>query len=132
MGRFLHITPLSPTTAFDMNFGTPWWQDVKYRVGKLSKKTRKIRIVNTLTQQEDELEVCTEETLAEILQRYLDCNSHAASYTWKRLGNVLDMSKTLDENGIEDESDKFYELTIDEGFYTPAIHLYFTDDLTVA
>lgn len=30
-------------------------------------------------------------------------NVHAASYTWKRLGKVLDMNKTLQENGIADE-----------------------------
>jgi len=40
----------------------------------------------------------------EILDRYLQINSHAASYTWKRLSKVLDMSKTLDENGICDDT----------------------------
>ena len=34
----------------------------------------------------------------EILDRYLELNEHAASYTWKRLGRPLDMDKTMEEN----------------------------------
>jgi hypothetical protein len=80
----------------------PWWQDDKYVKGTLSKKRRFIRIVNTLTSQDDLLEVCiiiycayfeyflipfssqvaTEETLEEIRQRYLKFNLHAGSYAW--------------------------------------------------
>lgn len=52
-------------------------------IGQLSKKTRKIRVVNTLTTQDDLLEVCSEETLLEIQDRYTDYNKHAGSYTWK-------------------------------------------------
>jgi hypothetical protein len=41
-------------------------------------------------------------------------NHHAASYTWKRLGKPLDMEKTLEENGIADETAEFeqYRLII--------------------
>ena len=44
-------------------------------------------------QEENTLEVCCEESLDEILNRYLEYNRHAASYTWKRMGRVLDMDK---------------------------------------
>lgn len=46
------------------------------------------------------------------------------------LGNNLDMTKTLQQNDIKDESEAFYELNIDEDDFLPAIHLYFNDDLT--
>lgn len=85
-----------------------------------------------LTKHEDVLEVASEETINEILDRYLELNLHSASYTWKRLGRVLDMNKTLAENEIPDETDELIELGIDVDEYIPAIHLYFNDDLTIA
>jgi len=68
------------------------------------------------------------------------------------------MRKTLDENGVEDDIPEFdqvtlapthvatsipcptdldaspetWQLNIDEDFYTPVLHLYFSDDLTIA
>jgi hypothetical protein len=53
------------------------------------------------------IKVPSEETINEILARYLVINHHAASYTWKRLGKPLDMEKTLEENGIVDETAEF-------------------------
>mmetsp|Transcript_34622 Transcript_34622/g.25781 ORF Transcript_34622/g.25781 Transcript_34622/m.25781 type:complete len:87 (-) Transcript_34622:35-295(-) len=85
-----------------------------------------------LTKNDDVLEVCQEETMNEILDRYLALNEHAASYTWKRLGRPLDMELTLEENDIPDESKEFIDLNIDEDAYIPAVHLYYNDDLTVA
>ena len=67
----------------------------------------------------------------EILDRYLDQNFHAASYTWKRLGQVLNMNMNLEENGIKDESQECLDLGLDPEEYIPTIHLYFDDDLTV-
>ena len=93
---------------------------------------RKIRIINTLTKDDDIIEVCSEETLNEILDRYLDINKHAASYTWKRIAHPLNMDKTLEENNIKDETEDYVDLGIDEEEYIPAIHLYYNDDLTVA
>jgi hypothetical protein len=61
----------------------------------------------------------------------LPLNDHAASYTWKRLGRPLDMELTLGGNGIEDDTDTYRDLNIDEDYYIPAIHLYYNDDLTV-
>lgn len=76
------------------------------------------------------MQVCSEETLAEILQRYLHYNAHARSYTWKHDGVVLDMSKTLDENNIPDDDHELQELRLDPDQFIPAIQLYFNDDLT--
>lgn len=75
-------------------------------------------------------QVCCEETLNEIMHRYLRYNSHAASYTWKHNGVNLDMSKTLSENGIPDEDDELDQCRMDRDLFTPSICLYFNDDLT--
>ena len=79
--------------------------------------------------------VCSEERCEEVRDRYLEYNAHAASYTWKHLQNEefvpLDMEKTLAENGMEDESLEFETLGINDDYYTPVIHLYFNDDLTI-
>ncbi len=70
--------------------------------------------------------------MSEILARYLLYNTHAGSYTWKYDGNILDMNKTLEENGIVDEDEEFYELRMNDDQYLQALHLYFNDDLTEA
>mmetsp|Transcript_21753 Transcript_21753/g.73922 ORF Transcript_21753/g.73922 Transcript_21753/m.73922 type:complete len:234 (+) Transcript_21753:162-863(+) len=142
MGRFVHVPPAEPVGDWDTSFGTPWWKDdEKYKVGLLSLKTRTVRLKNVLTNQEDQLEIPAEETIEEIRERYLELNWHAASYTWKVLRKdegeeysfaTLDMTKTLAENGVPDEDEEFEELSIENDFYLPVIHLYFNDDLTVA
>lgn len=100
-------------------------------LGYLSRKKRKIRIINMLSHQDDLLEVCAEERLRDIRDRYLIYNRHAMSYTWKRLGRVLNMELNLEENGIPDETEEFANLNIDEDQYIPALHVHFNDDLTV-
>ncbi|XP_044138826.1 cytochrome b5 domain-containing protein 1 [Bufo gargarizans] len=129
-GRFLHVPPSFPCSDWDTDFGRPWWRDPSYEVGILSSKTRILRIINTLTSQEQILEVCSEETIWEILARYLPYNAHAASYTWKYCGVPLNMEQTLEENGLQDEDEEFEELKIDCDSYTASLHLYFNDDLT--
>ncbi|XP_071498439.1 cytochrome b5 domain-containing protein 1-like [Diadema setosum] len=131
-GRFVHIPPPCPRTDWANDFGRPWWKDESYCIGILSKKTRTVKIINTLTSQEQIIEVCSEETMNEILQRYLKWNQHAASYTWKYEGQNLDMDKTLEENGITDEDEDFYKLSMNDDEFLRAIHLYFNDDLTEA
>lgn len=129
-GRFVHVPPPCPRTDWANDFGRPWWRDTRFEVGLLSVKTRWIRIINTLTSQEQGLEVCSEETLNEILQRYLRYNSHAASYTWKHNGVNLDMTKTLSSNDIRDEDEDFYSGRMDRDLFSQSICLYFNDDLT--
>ena len=84
-----------------------------------------------LAKDDDIVEVCQEETLNEILDRYQEINEHSASYTWKRRGMPLDMERTLEENDIPDETDQFNELNLDDEAYVPAVHLYYKDDQTV-
>ncbi|XP_054565680.1 cytochrome b5 domain-containing protein 1 isoform X3 [Eptesicus fuscus] len=55
-GRFLHVPPQLPRSDWANDFGKPWWQGSRYEVGRLSAKTRNIRIINTLTSQEHTLE----------------------------------------------------------------------------
>ena len=88
------VGPDSDWTAED--FTVPWWDDQRYIVGFLTTNVRVIRIINTLTRHDSRIECAAEETMNEILDRYLSINSHAASYKWKRLGKVLDMDKNLD------------------------------------
>nr|XP_019836721.1 PREDICTED: cytochrome b5 domain-containing protein 1 isoform X2 [Bos indicus] len=129
-GRFLHVPPQLPRSDWANDFGTPWWQGSRYEVGRLSSKTRNIRIINTLTSQEHTLEVGALESMWEILHRYLPYNAHAASYTWKYDGKNLNMDYTLEENGIQDQQEEFDYLNMDSTLYTPAVLLYFNDDLT--
>ena len=42
------------------------------------------------------------------------------------------MSKTLEENGVLDESETFYSLDISEDAHIPSVMIYFNDDLTYA
>ncbi|KAL4631465.1 cytochrome b5 domain-containing protein 1-like [Arapaima gigas] len=133
-GRFVHVPPPCPRTDWANDFEMPWWRDHQYEVGLLSAKTRWVRIVNTLTAQKQILEVCSEEILDEILQKYLKYNSHAASYTWKFEGLNLDMSRTLSENGVirddEDEDEELCRSHVEQDLFIPSICLYFNDDLT--
>lgn len=131
-GRYIHVPPQGPESTWATNFSTPWWADKRYFIGRRAGQTRKVTVLNLLTKQKDTLEVPVEETVAEIQDRYLIHNAHAGSYTWKRLGKVMNMEKTLEENGMEDETTEFFRLGIDPDEHIPVIHLYFNDDLTEA
>jgi len=134
-GRFIHVPPLEPSDNY-LIVDTPWWLDPKYVIGKLTQKKRLIRIANMLTRTEETIHACQEETIKDIRERYLEYNKHASSYTWKALLKnefvTLDMELTLEQNGVEDESDKFAELGVDEDHFVPTLHIYFNDDLTYA
>nr|CAD7260824.1 unnamed protein product [Timema shepardi] len=95
--------------------GVPWWVDPKYVIGFLTEKARP---------------VCKEDKLSRISERFLPFNSHASSYTFKFETRVLDMNKTLEENGIPDERELFLDLGLEDNFYIPALMIYFNDDLT--
>jgi hypothetical protein len=110
----------------------PWWKNESQKIGKLSKNPRWIRLLNTLTGLEDWLEVAGEESMNDILERFKRINAHADSYTWKFQRRTLQMEKTLDQNGILDESALFARLNLDYDMYIPCIMIYFNDDLTVA
>jgi len=140
MGTFPHVPPVEPMGDWDTSYGIPWWKDKQYQVGNLSKRIRLVLIKNVLTGQEDTIEVPSEETIAEIRERYLELNWHAKSYTWKALVHSegsfqfveLDMNKTLAENEVQDEATEFEDHHISTDFYIPILHVYWNDDLTVA
>ena len=71
-GRYLHIPPKNAQSdsAIEVTkFDVPWWNDTeKYMIGRLTKKVRKINIMNTLTKDEQYIEVAQEENLNEILK----------------------------------------------------------------
>mmetsp|Transcript_60741 Transcript_60741/g.130485 ORF Transcript_60741/g.130485 Transcript_60741/m.130485 type:complete len:248 (+) Transcript_60741:81-824(+) len=131
-GRYIHVPPQGPESCWATNYGTPWWDDHKYFIGSRTQRTRKVTIVNLLTKQKNTMEVPIEETVDEVKDRYILLNAHAGSYTWKRLGKPLNMDKTLEENGMKDETEEFVRLGIDPDDHIPVIHLYFNDDLTEA
>jgi len=132
-GRYIHVPPETPEPGFDTCVNIPWWRDQKYCIGKLSEKTIKINMVNLLSKQKVLMEVPCEETMEEIEDRYLDLhNFHVKSYTWKRLGKPLDMQKTLEGNGIKNETEEFLNLGLDPDDHIITLHLYFNDDLTEA
>jgi hypothetical protein len=58
IGRFLNIPPPLPRSDWNAKDGSePWWIDQSKCLGYLSKKTRKIKLVNTLTGDQHVLEV---------------------------------------------------------------------------
>ena len=67
IGQYPHVPPVYPDSEWNYDFDIPWWKDSNYKVGKLTKKVRKIKLMNTLTEHVDLLEVCEEETINEIL-----------------------------------------------------------------
>lgn len=131
-GRYLHVPSTVPETDPEPTEHPPWWKNPKYIIGRLTMKSRKVRIINMLTHHTDSIEVPCEETVDEIQTRYCLVNDHAHSYTWKTVTiKPLDMGGTLDENEIADDTDKYELLGIPEtNWYTPPILIYFNDDLT--
>jgi hypothetical protein len=108
-----------------------WWNQ------QVSKKTIKIKITNMLTRVDDVIQVCSEETLDDIKNRYMDYNRNSNSYTWKILNAngqfiTLKTDLTLEQNGIPDESDSYMRLGIDEDLYLPNLLIYYNDDLNEA
>ena len=60
------------------------------------------------------------------------CTVHRTLVHLLCAGVPLDMDKTLEQNGVQDQDDSFYELRMDKDEYYPAIQLYYNDDLTDA
>lgn len=153
-GRFVHVPAIAPSAGEAVLEGLPWWQDeAQYNVGQLTRQARKLRIVNTLTSQEHIVEFGVEETVAEMQAKYREWNSHSEGYVWKAIlkgsGGAgegaegaaasssfqpLDPSKTLDENGVPDDTKELEALGLDPDHpdnFT-CIMLLFKDDLSEA
>jgi len=135
MGRF----PGLPSEDGSTDDAAAWWRDEALVRGRLTSKVRKAWVVNTLTEQRHLLSFGTEETMEEIRERFLEMNAHCKSYTWRVLVSgedgaaafkPLDMSLTLDSNGVPDNEDEVEELGLPAEEYYPVMHLAFNDDLT--
>lgn len=64
-GRFVHVPPPLPRSDWEAP-AIPWWLDNSQCIGKLSKRTRKLKIINTLTKEEHILEVL----FVKLIKRY--------------------------------------------------------------
>jgi len=109
-GRFVHIPAPEDYGNPAAHTPLPWWRDDSLVVGHLSKKVRSLRLINTLTGQEDVIQVCAEETLADIRERYTAFNRNSKGYKWRKLGRELNMNATLEENGIADDEEEIERL----------------------
>ncbi|XP_075151124.1 cytochrome b5 domain-containing protein 1 [Haematobia irritans] len=109
-----------------------WSQDPCYHIGRVTRRERKIRIINTLTTTITVMKVCDEDSIYEIQRKYKEIrNNHAGSYEWRKFSygghcsGELILHETLDGNGLTQE-DTDIEIPV------PSIWLFYTDDLTVA
>ena len=66
-GRYLHIPPITPDSEWDPEkIGTPWWRDDDLRIGQVTQKVRRVRLINMITKDDDYMDVCMEENIHEI------------------------------------------------------------------
>lgn len=135
------LTPYCPNGAFpdvqcqvpdaewrEIN-GPPWWDRSQYQIGILTKRVRPLRIINMLTFHEVQINVCCEDTFNRIQERYSIFNKDPDSYTWRYFDKVIDLDKTMEENGIPDDRDSFTEFGMAQNYYVPVVFLYYKDDL---
>ncbi|XP_017775365.1 PREDICTED: cytochrome b5 domain-containing protein 1 [Nicrophorus vespilloides] len=127
-GRIPDVEVQVPATRWQPLDRKPWWKDPKYEVGLLTKKVRPIRIINPLFGLEVHMNVCCEDTVLRIKERYSIFNSDANIYLWRYMDNVLNDELTLEENGIIDETDRFGSVGLSPTFYVPAIMIFYNDE----
>ncbi|KAL1137896.1 hypothetical protein AAG570_009591 [Ranatra chinensis] len=120
---------LMPNTDWSPLPFEPWWKDSSYNVGRITKNCRPVRIMNMGFGQEVALNVCEEDTLEDILARYIPFNENANHYTWKFETRKLKMRKTLEENEIPDRKECFRKLGLPDDLYVPCLQLYYNDDM---
>ncbi|KAK9881033.1 hypothetical protein WA026_014376 [Henosepilachna vigintioctopunctata] len=128
-GPFPDILTQVPDTEWRELNGPPWWERTQYQVGILTKRVRPLRIINMLTFHEVQINVCAEDTFKRIQERYSIFNKDPDSYAWKYFDKYIDLDKTMDENGIVDDRDKFAEFGMPQNYYVPVVFLYYNDDL---
>ena len=98
-------------------------------MGRLASSVRDVRLVNTLTGQDDTMEVAGEETVADIKRRWIADYGGGSGYVLKVRGQVLELNKTLEQNGMVDERGEMEELGMNCRDFIPVIHLYFDDQV---
>lgn len=65
--------------------------------------------------------------MGHILQRYKPYNSDVEMYSCLYNDSPVDLTKTLEENGVQDERDLFVDIGLPEDFYIPALALVRSD-----
>ncbi|KAK2583307.1 hypothetical protein KPH14_009309 [Odynerus spinipes] len=116
-----------PSTAWRPLNKCPWWLDERYKLGKLTKNPRPCRIMNVLTGTSCVITVCEEDTIERIQERALLFNANGASYAWKFEGKDLNVNRTLTENNIPDERERFVACGLPENYYIPSLMCYYID-----
>ncbi|KAK0165938.1 hypothetical protein PV328_004413 [Microctonus aethiopoides] len=107
----------------------PWWLDYKFRIGKITSNPRPIKILNVLTGQSAIIMVCEEDTINRIKHRYLLFNNNAMSYEFKFQGKILNINKTLTENNIIDERERYLNCGLPDDIYIPTIFCHYKENL---
>lgn len=129
------VALVAPTTeGFDAS-STPWWRDGRLVVGRLSARPRgrRLRVINTLTGQDDVVDVPDELTLGEMQRRcFARFNSACGSaYEWRALVGgrpaVLDAGKTLAGNGLPCDAPAVEALGLDPAGVPLVLALVFRD-----
>lgn len=84
-----------------------WWRDPNNIIGKITCVERRIRIVNTLTRKTIFMNVCEEDSIKKIQQKYAEkFNRDAGNYKWRKTTSLdnksghLFLDKTLTQNGL--------------------------------
>ncbi|XP_031338769.1 cytochrome b5 domain-containing protein 1 [Photinus pyralis] len=126
-GPLPHVPPQVPATSWRPIL-LPWWKDPQYEVGPLTKRVRPLKILNMLTCQEAYINVCCEDTILRITERYSIFNRDGLSYTWLYGDKQLHMDKNLEENGVVDERDSFTALGLPHNTHVPLLYIYYNDD----
>ncbi|XP_011300510.1 cytochrome b5 domain-containing protein 1 isoform X1 [Fopius arisanus] len=129
-GPIPHVGTTSPVSTWRPIDRCPWWLDQRYKKGRLTKNSRPCRIINTLTGCSAIISVCEEDTIRRIQERFLIFNANGRHYDWKFEGKDLDMSKTLTENGIPDERERYTNCGLPSTIYIPSLLCYYRDDPT--
>ncbi|XP_065073677.1 cytochrome b5 domain-containing protein 1 [Ochlerotatus camptorhynchus] len=102
----VRVPMFPPVMIRNKSTGHYWWNDRSLMIGRITAQQRKIRVINNLTFQIQEITVCEEDTVADIQECFLCFNQDAKKYTWR--SNIdrgdeaadLRLDKTLTENGI--------------------------------
>lgn len=102
-----------------------WWCEENYVIGKITCTERRVRIINSLTQKTVSMNVCEEDSIDKIKQKYAKLfNRNADNYVWRKISSSdpkpghLFMDKTLTQNDIPFEKHEKLGLP-------PAIWLFF-------
>ncbi|CAG9801889.1 unnamed protein product [Chironomus riparius] len=97
--------PVNEKESHDSDY---WWNDEKNIIGHVTCLERRLRIVNTLTRKKIVMNVCDEDSINVIKEKYKKrFNSNADNYIWRKthssdtlkIGHLF-MDKTLTQNGI--------------------------------